>query len=74
MSQGNQYNQGLYISEYLRFGREIQSRLDYTGLTRFRKHCTFVLPPKWGDEYVPPLAANIPMKKIVMYINDKPQF
>lgn len=41
LSQGSQYNNGIYISEWL--GGDIIKNLDYTGITRFAKHCTFVL-------------------------------
>lgn len=41
LSQGSQYNDGIYISEWL--GGDIMKHLDYTGITRFAKHCTFVL-------------------------------
>lgn len=41
LSQGSQYRDGVYISEYL--NRDIQRNLDYTGITRFSDHCTFVI-------------------------------
>lgn len=44
MSQGNQYRNGIYIQEYL--NPEIQRNLNYTGLTRFRNKCIYVLPSK----------------------------
>lgn len=41
LSQGSQYKDGIYISEYL--NSNIQKNLDYTGITRFSNHCTFIL-------------------------------
>ena len=42
ISQGSQYIDGIYIQEYLT--KELQNHLNYTGITRFRNHCIYVLP------------------------------
>lgn len=71
MSQGNQYGGGIYFSQ--RFFDE-QTRLDYTGITRFKHSCVYVLPdggPK--DTCIPPIENPINSKKCVMYIYGKPQ-
>lgn len=44
ISQGSQFKKGMYIQEYL--SRDIQNNLNYTGLTRFREFCIYVLPYK----------------------------
>lgn len=41
ISQGSQFTDGIYISEYM--NRDINRNLDYTGITRFSNTCTFVL-------------------------------
>lgn len=41
-SQGGEYPFGIYIEEYL--GSDIQSNLNYTGITRFRDGLIYVLP------------------------------
>ena len=40
LSQGSQYNNGIYIEEFLR--RDIQRNLLYTGITRFKDRITYV--------------------------------
>lgn len=42
LSQGSQYMSGIYMEEYV--SPSIQNRLNYTGITRFRNHCIYVLP------------------------------
>lgn len=44
ISQGSQYSDGIYLQEYLT--KEIQNHLNYTGITRFRRFCIYVLPYK----------------------------
>lgn len=40
MSQGSEFNQGIYLEEYL--NRDINRKLHYVGITRFRHHCIYV--------------------------------
>lgn len=40
-SQGSQYNKGIYISEYI--PRVPVNKLNYTGVTRFREKCMYVM-------------------------------
>lgn len=40
MSQGAQFNNGIYIEEYL--GKDIQNNLNYTGITRFSQSMIYV--------------------------------
>lgn len=42
LAQGAQYSNGIYISEFL--NRDIQSRLNYTGVTRFKNYMIYVIP------------------------------
>lgn len=42
-SQGSQWNTGVYLQEYL--NPSINSKLDYTAITRFKKGCIFVRQP-----------------------------
>lgn len=42
LAQGAQYSNGIYISEFL--NREIQARLNYTGVTRFKNYMIYVIP------------------------------
>lgn len=44
LSQGSQYANGIYISEYL--SKSIQKNLDYTGITRFSNSLIYVIPTK----------------------------
>lgn len=44
ISQGSQYDHGIYIQEYL--NRNINRHLNYTGITRFRRWCFYVLPTR----------------------------
>lgn len=44
LSQGSQYANGIYISEYL--SKNIQKNLDYTGITRFSNSVIYVIPSK----------------------------
>lgn len=44
LTQGAEYNQGIYFQEFL--NRDIQTRLDYTAVTRFKKNIIFVVPNK----------------------------
>lgn len=40
LAQGTQYSSGMYFEEYL--NRDINSKLNYTALTRFSKNCIYV--------------------------------
>lgn len=40
MAQGAEFNNGIYIEEYL--NKEINNKLHYVGITRFRQHCLYV--------------------------------
>ncbi|MFQ9065587.1 MAG: ATP-dependent RecD-like DNA helicase [Romboutsia timonensis] len=40
MSQGGQFSKGIYVEEYLR--RDIQNRLNFTGITRFKDSMIYV--------------------------------
>lgn len=40
MSQGSEFNNGIYIEEFLR--SDINNKLNYVGLTRFRNFCIYV--------------------------------
>ena len=40
MSQGSEFDNGIYIEEYLR--KDINNRLHYVGLTRFKRICVYV--------------------------------
>ena len=42
ISQGSQYFTGIYVEEHLH--KDIQRNLNYTGITRFRNSCIYVLP------------------------------
>lgn len=42
ISQGSQFMNGMYIQEYL--NPNINNNLNYTGITRFRRSCIYVLP------------------------------
>jgi len=44
MAQGSQYNNGIYISEYM--GKDMQPHIDYTGPTRFKKSMIYVTKGK----------------------------
>ena len=44
ISQGSQFNHGMYISEYMT--PEINKHLDYTGITRFSNTCIYILKPR----------------------------
>jgi exodeoxyribonuclease-5 len=39
MAQGSEFNQGIYIEEYL--NRDINNKLNYVGLTRFKNKCIY---------------------------------
>ena len=41
ISQGAQYNQGIYFQEYL--SPLINKNLNYTGITRFSDHCIYFI-------------------------------
>ena len=43
ISQGSQYNAGIYIEDYM--GGGIQNNLNYTGITRFMNKLLYVKPP-----------------------------
>lgn len=46
MSQGGQFNNGIYVEENL--GRNLQRALNYTGITRFKNSLIYVIPePKY---------------------------
>lgn len=46
LSQGNEFNNGIYFSEYL--NKDIQKNLNYTGITRFKNWMIYVKPKrKW---------------------------
>ena len=40
MSQGSEFNNGIYIEEYL--NPSINNKLNYVGLTRFKNFCIYV--------------------------------
>lgn len=40
MSQGSEFNRGIYFEEYL--NRNINCNLHYVGITRFKQHCIYV--------------------------------
>ena len=65
MSQGNQFKSGIYIQEYLK--EDIQRNLNYTGITRFRNHCIYVVPNR---RFCIPVTAKI--KKAVVSLNGQP--
>lgn len=44
LAQGNEWSSGIYIQEYL--NKDINNRLNYVGLTRFRDRCIYVLPTR----------------------------
>jgi len=44
LAQGSEYNNGIYIEEYLH--PSIQKNLNYTGITRFKKSMIYVLQPR----------------------------
>ncbi len=46
LSQGSQYKKGVYLQEFMMGGRDINIHLNYTGLTRFREFCVFVVPDR----------------------------
>ena len=64
MSQGSEFNNGIYFEEYLR--PDINNKLNYVGLSRFRNFCIYVKPrPKNIIElYI------IIMSKTLHYINE----
>ena len=45
LSQGSEAPNGIYFKEYLR--RDMQKRLDYTAVTRFKNTMIYVLPPRY---------------------------
>ncbi|MDD3122085.1 MAG: AAA family ATPase [Candidatus Izemoplasmatales bacterium] len=49
LSQGAQYPSGIYFKEYFR--RDVQSNLDYTGVTRFSDYVIIVLPRQRSRYY-----------------------
>lgn len=61
ISQGSQFQNGMYVQEYL--GRDIQNKLNYTGLTRFKNFCIYVLPYK---------RVFCPVYKSVVSVNNVP--
>lgn len=44
LSQGNEWSTGIYMQEYL--SKDINNKLNYTGITRFRDRCIYVLPKR----------------------------
>lgn len=40
MSQGSEYNKGIYIEEYM--GPDITKKLNFVGISRFKQSCTYV--------------------------------
>jgi exodeoxyribonuclease-5 len=44
LSQGSEANRGIYIDEYMGRGSDMQTRLAYTGVTRFKESLIFVKP------------------------------
>ena len=40
MSQGSEFNRGMYFEEYL--NKNINRNLNYVGITRFKQHCIYV--------------------------------
>lgn len=51
MSQGSEFNNGIYIEEYL--NKNINRNLHYVGLTRFKQHCIYVKrrPKRYWSKY-----------------------
>lgn len=64
LSQGSQFYTGIYIEENM--GRDIQNKLNYTGITRFVNFCIYVLPIK--RVYIPVDG----LKKSIISINGDP--
>lgn len=62
LSQGSQFFKGIYIQEYFGGGPEVRKHLNYTGITRFRNKCVYVIPD-------PPV--YIPIRKSVAQINGR---
>lgn len=62
LSQGSQYLTGIYLQEFFGGGPDIRKRLNYTGITRFRNKCIFVIPP---------LNFYVPILKSVVSINER---
>jgi ATP-dependent exoDNAse (exonuclease V) alpha subunit len=62
LSQGSQYLTGIYLQEFFGGGPDIRKRLNYTGITRFRNKCIFVIPP---------LGVYVPILKSVVSINGR---
>lgn len=44
LAQGNEWSCGIYIQEYL--NKDINNKLNYTGITRFRDKCIYVIPKR----------------------------
>lgn len=61
ISQGSQFMSGIYIQEYL--NPNIQNNLNYTGITRFRRFCIYVIPDT---------RFMIPAKKSVVSVDGNP--
>ena len=62
LSQGSQYFDGIYLQEYFGGGADMCRRLNYTGITRFRQKCIFVIPTP---------AIQVPILKSVVSINGR---
>jgi ATP-dependent exoDNAse (exonuclease V) alpha subunit len=62
LSQGSQYFNGIYLQEYFGGGYDINKRLNYTGITRFRHKCIYVIPS---------LGIQVPILKSVVSINGR---
>lgn len=60
LSQGSQYIDGVYLQEYMGGGKEFLKHLNYTGITRFRNKCYYIIPDT---------PVFIPIKKSVVIIN-----
>lgn len=62
ISQGSQYFNGIYFQEYFGGGYDVNRRLNYTGITRFRQKCIYVIPS---------LGVQVPILKSVVSINGR---
>lgn len=64
IAQGSQFYTGIYLQEHLH--KDIQNQLNYTGITRFRNFCIYVLP--YQRVYCP----STELKKSVISVHGKP--
>ena len=61
LSQGSQYKRGVYLQEFMHGGKEVNSHLNYTGITRFREYCVFIIPDR--RIYVPVVKHVVTLNK-----------